>query len=42
MNKIDIKNVQKNTYNSLVVNDISINLGIENKDFNEMNLKRLP
>ena len=42
MNKLDIKNVQKNTSTSLVVNDISINLGIEDKDFNEMNLKRLP
>ena len=42
MNKLDVKNVQKNTSTSLVVNDISINLGIEDKDFNEMNLKRLP
>ncbi|SVD26454.1 uncharacterized protein METZ01_LOCUS379308 [marine metagenome] len=42
MNKLDVKNVQKNTSTSLVVNDISINFGIEDKDFNEMNLKRLP
>ena len=42
MNKLHVKNIQKNTSTSLTVNDISINLGIEDKDFNEMNLKRLP
>ena len=42
MNKLDIKNVQKNTSTSLEVNNIEFNLGIEDSDFNEMNLKRLP
>ena len=42
MNKFDIQNIQKNTSTSLNVNNIEINLGIQDSDFNEMNLKRLP
>lgn len=42
MNKLDVNNVQKNTSTSLKVNNIEINLGIKDNDFNEMNLKRLP
>ena len=42
MNKLNVKNIQKNTSTSLTVNNIEINLNIKDSDFNDMNLKRLP